>query len=71
MLEHRREEINLTTNVAICNDDHQIRQLAEQAAATSNFMTDLTKEMHNDSKSIKIITFLAFFYASASLAAVS
>ena len=71
MLKHRREEISLTTSVAICNDGHQIRQLAEQTATASNFMTDLTREMHKDSKFIKIITFLALLYAPASLAAVS
>ena len=71
MLQHRREEISLKTNVAICNDGHQIRQLAEQATTANNFVTDLTKEMHTDSKFIKIITFLTLLYAPASLAAVS
>ncbi|ERF72672.1 hypothetical protein EPUS_09491 [Endocarpon pusillum Z07020] len=67
---HRHEEISLTTSVAIRNDGSQIRKLTEQATTASNLMTGLTRKMRNDSKFMKIITFLALLYAPASLAAV-
>ena len=71
MLEYRREEVGLTTGEATRSESHQIKVLAEQTAATSDLIADLTKEMLNDSRFIKIITFLALLYAPASLAAVS
>ena len=71
MLEYRREEIGLSTNKAIRDDGHHIKRLTEQTATASDLVVDLTKEMRNDSKFIKIITFLALLYAPASLVAVS
>lgn len=71
MLEHRREEISLTTSAAIQIDGHQIRQLTERTATAGDSMMSLTREMGNDSKVIKIITFLALLYTPASLVAVS
>lgn len=71
MLEYRREEIGLITGEAIRNDGHHIKRLTEQTAAASDLMADLTKEMRNDSKFIKMITFLALLYVPASLVAVS
>lgn len=71
MLEYRREEIGLATNKAIREDGHHIKRLTEQTAAASDLMAILTKEMRNDSKFTKMITFLALLYAPASLAAVS
>ena len=71
MLEYRREEIGLTTGEAIRNDGNHIKRLTEQTAAASDLMAGLTKEMRNDSKFIKMITFIALLYAPASLAAVS
>ncbi len=71
MLEHRREEIGLTTSETIRNDDHHIKRLTKQTTAASDLMTDLTKKMRNDSKFIKMITFLTLLYASASLTVIS
>ena len=71
MLEYRREEISLTTSIAIRNDSHQIKQLTEQTVTAGDVTTNLTRDMRNDSKFIKILTFLALLYTPASLAAVS
>ena len=70
ILEYRRGEMTLTANVAIRNDGHQIKQLTQQTVTAGDLMTSLTGEMRNDSKFIKILTFLALLYTPASLAAV-
>ncbi|MCJ1436520.1 hypothetical protein MMC27_005899 [Xylographa pallens] len=71
ILAYRHEETSLATSTAICNNGDQIKKLTEQAATESDLMIVLTRGMHNDSKLIKILTFLALLYTPASLAAVS
>ena len=71
ILEYRYGERSLTTSLAIHTDGHQVKQLTERAVSESDIIRTLTRDMHDDSRFIKILTFLAFLYTPASLAAVS
>ena len=56
---------------AIHTNGHQVKELMEQAVIESDMIRTLTKDMHDDLRFIKILTFQAFLYTPALLAAVS
>jgi len=57
--------------VAIKNNSEQLRIMTEHSMETNESMTHLTEDIHNDSKFVKMLTFIAVVYTPASLVAVS
>jgi hypothetical protein len=71
MLEYRNDELKIRMNAAIRDNGDQLRALTEQVVAENDSMKYLTQELYDDSKLIKILTFIAILYTPASLIAVS
>jgi hypothetical protein len=57
--------------VEIKNNGEQLRIITEHSMETNESMTHLTTDIHNDSKFVKVLTFIAVLYTPASLVAVS
>jgi hypothetical protein len=57
--------------VEIKNNGEQLRIMTEHSMETNESMTHLTTDIHNDSKFVKVLTFIAVLYTPASLVAVS
>jgi len=71
LLEYRNDESNIQTNIAIKFNGERLGMITEQSMATNEAMTHLTRDLHKDSKFIKVLTFIAILYTPASLVAVS
>jgi hypothetical protein len=56
--------------MAINNNSERLRIMTEQSMTTNESMNYLTRDIHNDSKFIKVLTFIAILYTPASLVAV-
>ena len=57
--------------MAIQNNGQQLRAITEHAVTANESMAKMTTDIQNDSKFIKILTFIALLYMPASLMAVS
>jgi hypothetical protein len=57
--------------VEIKNNGEQLRIMTEHSMEINESMTHLTTDIHNDSKFVKVLTFIAVLYTPASLVAVS
>ncbi|KAL8677818.1 MAG: hypothetical protein Q9186_005798 [Xanthomendoza sp. 1 TL-2023] len=69
ILRYRNHEVQIRTNTAIEANGTILRALTGQARAESGFITRLTADINNDSKFIKLLTFLTLMYTPASLVA--
>jgi len=69
ILEYRRDEKSIETSLSIKDNGDQIKRLTEHTLVQSSLITQFTREMHEDSKFVKIVTFLALLYTPASLIA--